>query len=209
MISIIVADNHAIVRRGLREILDERTGMVVRGEAQSGAEVLSELEKNTYDVLLLDTNMPDADGLALLPKVRKTWPAMAVLMLSSTFEPELALRAVRSGAAGYVTKSTSPEELVSAIHLVRRGRRYVSQELADCMARELERNNTPLPHEQLSERELEVMRKLAGGQSIKEIAYELSLSDKTVSTYRARLLEKMGMRSSAELIRYAIEQKIC
>lgn len=209
MISIIVADDHAIVRRGLREILDERTGMVVRGEAPSGAEVLRLLQTQQVDILLLDMHLPDANGLQLLNQIRQDWPQIPVLVLSTKFEPEMAVRAIRCGAAGCLTQDTSPEQLVQAVHQVLRGRRYITQDLAECMATELGKNQTPLPHDMLSSRENQVLRMLGNGQPIKEIAYELELSEKTISTYRARILDKLGLRSSAELIRYAIEQKIC
>jgi DNA-binding NarL/FixJ family response regulator len=206
MISIIVADTHAIVRRGLREILDERTGMVVRGEAQTGEEVLVAIEKQNFNVLLLDVNMPDRDGIELLQQVREMKPELPVIMLSGAFHCDLAIKAIKGGAAGYLTSGTPPEELVKAIHIVSRGERYITPQLADCMASALQNggNHDGTPHDQLSEREYQVLCMLGSGLAVKEIAYELGLSDKTVSTYRARVVEKLGLQSNVDLIRYTI-----
>jgi two-component system, NarL family, invasion response regulator UvrY len=203
MIKILVADDHAVVRRGLNQIVAERPDMRVCGEARDAREVLALLRKGEWDVLVLDINMPDQSGLEVLGEVKRQRPELPVLILSMHPEEQFAVRALKSGASGYLTKESAPEELVAAIHKVHGGGKYVSPSLAEKLAFALERG-ADAPHEALSDREYQVLCLIASGKTVGEIAEGLYLSVKTVSTYRARVLEKMGMKTNAELTRYAI-----
>jgi two-component system invasion response regulator UvrY len=205
MIKVLVADDHAIVRRGLVQILTEAPDMVVVGEASTGREVLQAVRKHDYDVLVLDIAMPEGGGLEVLQQLQTLKPDLRVLILSMYPEQQYAVRALKTGAAGYLTKESVPEELIAAICKVARGGKYVSQSLAEQLASELRGEVEKEPHETLSDREYQVMTLLAAGESIADIATELSLSVKTVSTYRARILDKLNLKSTAEIIRYALE----
>jgi two-component system invasion response regulator UvrY len=206
MIKVFVADDHAVVRRGVLQILEEAPDMVSVGEASTGREVLRAMRKHDCDVLVLDISMPDGGGLEVLKQLQTLKPHLRVLILSMYPEKQYALRALKAGAAGYLTKESAPDELITAIRQVAEGGRYITQSLAEKLAAELKSDVEKEPHETLSDREYQVMTLLAAGKSATEIAAELSLSIKTVSTYRARVLEKLRLSSTAEIIRFAIER---
>ncbi|RME96077.1 MAG: DNA-binding response regulator [Verrucomicrobia bacterium] len=200
----LVADDHAVVRRGLREILEESFAGCVVEEAGDIAATLAALERGEWDLLVLDLQMPGGSGLELLRTVRQLRPQLPVLVLSVHPEDPYGIRTIRAGAAGYLTKESAPEELVAAVGRILRGGRYISPALAERLAAVLEEGGGRPPHERLSNREFEVLVRLGRGQTVKQIALELHLSEKTVSTYRTRLLEKLGLQTTAELIRYAL-----
>lgn len=205
MIRVLLADDHAVVRRGLKQILAETEDIRTEGEVDSGAGVLRAVRQKKYDMVLLDITLPDQNGLEVLGQLRAAHPNLPVLMLSVHPEEQYAIRALKVGAAGYLTKDSAPEEMVAAIRKVYRGGKYVSAALAERLAGLLG-SQAGAPHESLSEREFQVMLLLANGKSVSEIADRLALSAKTVSTYRARLIEKLGVKSIAELVRYVMEQ---
>jgi len=205
MIRVLLADDHAVVRRGLKQILAETEDIRTEGEVDSGAGVLREVRAKKYDMVLLDITLPDQNGLEVLGQLRAVRPNLPVLMLSVHPEEQYAVRALKTGAAGYLTKDSAPEEMVAAIRKVYRGGKYVSAALAERLVGLLGEQEGA-PHESLSEREFQVMLLLANGKSVSEIANRLALSAKTVSTYRSRLMEKLGMKSIAELVRYVMEQ---
>lgn len=208
MIRVVVADDHAVVRRGLIQILAETTDIDVVAEAATGAEVLRRVQENDCDVVVLDVAMPNGGGIEILDRLRRLRPQVAVLILSVYPEDQYALRALKAGASGYLTKASAPEELTRAIRQVARGRRYITTSLAEMLAAELGREGEKEPHESLSEREYQVMCLLARGKSVSDIAGELSLSVKTVSTYRRRLLEKLELQTTADIIRYAFQHRL-
>jgi len=208
MMTLLIADDHAVVRQGLKQILDEQPDMRVAGEAQNGAEVLDLLGKGHWDAVLMDISMPGRNGLEILKDIRRLQPKLPVLILSVHPESQYAVRALRNGAAGYITKESAPQELVNAVRHAVSGRKYVSASLAEQLASEVERPSGKALHESLSDRELQILCLIASGKTPTGIAAELSLSVKTVSTYRARLLQKMKMKNSAELTRYAISNKL-
>jgi two-component system invasion response regulator UvrY len=208
MIRILIADDHTIVREGLKQILAETPDMAVAGEACNGQEVLEKIWKNDYDVVLLDISMPGRSGLDILKEIKSERPKISVLILSMYSEEQYAIRALRAGASGYMTKEGAPDELIEAIRKVSQGRKYISPSLAEKLAFNLESGSEKAPHEDLSDREYQVMCMIASGKTIKEIADELSLSVKTISTYRSRILEKMGMKSNAALTHYAMQNRL-
>jgi two-component system invasion response regulator UvrY len=205
MIKILIADDHAIVREGLKQILEETADMVVADEASSGHEVLDKARNNEYDVVVLDISMPGRDGVDILKQLRSQKPHLPILVFSMHPEEQYAIRVLKAGAAGYLTKESASDELITAIRRVSTGRKYVSSSLAEKLAFNLERDTEKPRHEILSDREYQVMCMIAVGKRIKEIAEELYLSVKTVSTYRARILEKMKLKNNAELMHYAIK----
>ena len=206
MIRVLVADDHAVVRRGLLQILEEVPDIVVAGEASTGRQVLQVVQRERYDVLVLDIAMPDGGGLEVLKQLRTLRPEVRVLILSIYPEKQYAVRALKAGAAGYLTKESAPDELIAAIRQVSGGGKYFTHSLAEKLAVELGGEAEKEPHEILSDREYQVMCLLAAGKTVTDIATELSLSAKTVSTYRARILEKLNLQSTAEIIRYAFER---
>jgi DNA-binding NarL/FixJ family response regulator len=206
MIRLMIADDHPVVRQGLRRILNETGDIRITGEAASGTEVLEQLAKTPVDVLLLDISMPGRSFLDLLRQLRTDHPNVQPVVLSMHSEDQYAMRAFKAGAAGYVTKDRPPEELIEAIHKVYRGGKFVSGTLAEKLITGRD-EETPL-HQKLSNREYEVLGLLGSGGSIKAIAAQLSLSPKTVSTYRARILEKMSFHSNADIVRYCLEHGI-
>lgn len=208
MIRILVADDHAIVRRGLRQIVADENDMEVVGEAQTTQEILDLARQEEWDVIVLNISMPGRGGFEALKALKQTHSKRPVLVLSMYPEDQFAVRAFRAGAAGYMTKESAPEELVQAIRKVVRGGKYVSPSLAEKLAAELGEDAERPPHEALSEREYHVLCLLASGKTVTQIAAEMSLSVKTISTYRARLLEKMRMKTNAEVTRYAIEHRL-
>lgn len=200
----LLVDDHAVVRRGVRAILEDHySGISVR-EAGGGDEALALLADQTFDAVVLDLSMPGRDGFDLLAEIKHRSPKTPVLIMSLHGEDQFALRALRAGAAGYLTKSAAPEQLVAAVTKIIRGGRYVSETLAERLALGAAGEPVESPHERLSDREFDVMRGIASGNSVSEIAQQMHLSVKTVSTYRARLLDKMGMSTNADLTRYAL-----
>jgi len=208
MIRILVADDHAIVREGLKKILAQTSDMVVTDEASNGQEVLDKVWENDYNVVLLDISMPGRNGLDILKQIRSERPELAVLVLSMHPEEQYAVRVLRAGASGYLTKASASDELIAAIRKVSLGRKYVTSSLAEKLAFDLEMDAEKLLHETLSDREYQVMCMIARGKTVREIAQELSLSGKTISTYRSRILEKMKMKNNAQLTHYAIQNRL-
>lgn len=208
MLQVLIADDHPVVRRGLRQIIDETSDIVVASEANNGWEVLRKVRATGYDALILDITMPGMDGMDILAQVRNEKPRLPVLMLSMHPEEQYAMRALKRGASGYLTKESAPEELVAAIRKVSAGGRYVSSSLAERLAAIMQGNGDRLPHETLSDREYQVMCQIAAGKTIAEIARGLSLSIKTISTYRSRVLEKMNLTNNAELTHYAFDNHL-
>lgn len=205
MVKIIIADDHAVVRTGLKQIIEQDSHLKVTGEASSGFELLEKIREGNYDVVLLDISMPGKDGLATLKELKKINPKLPVLIFTVYPEDQYAVRLLKAGASGYLNKECEPEELIEAIHRVAQGRKYVSPNLAEILATLLEESHSAPLHEQLSDREYQVMCMIASGKTIQEIAKELDLSPNTVSTYRIRILEKMKMKTNAEITHYAIK----
>lgn len=201
---ILLVDDHAVVRRGVRAILEDRLAGIEVSEASNGEEALARLD-GTLDVVVLDLSMPGRSGFDLLGEIRHREPKVPVLIMSLHAEDQYALRALRAGASGYLTKSAAPEQLVMAVTKIMKGGRYVSDLVAEKLAAEATGTSSDARHERLSDREFDVMRGIASGSSVSEIAATMHLSVKTVSTYRTRLLDKMGMTNNAELTRYALE----
>ena len=193
-----------MLRSGLKQVLAQEPDISVVGEAEDSAHLLARVEENDWDVLVLDIAMPGRSGLEVLRDIRQRHPSKGILILSMHSEPHFAVRAVKGGASGYLTKAKAPAELVQAIRRVAGGRRYVSSMLAEALAEAMLSDKDRPAHEALSDREFEVLRRIASGKSVSEIAEEISLSVKTVSTYRARMLEKLNMRTNAAVTRYAI-----
>lgn len=204
MIRILIADDHPLVRTGLRQILARHEDMSVLGEAEDYSGILAQLREKEFDVMLLDVSLPGKNGIEILKALREIHPALKVLVISTHPEDQYGLRALRAGAAGYLTKSISLEHLVEAVREIAKGRRYISRELASLLADSVGRKDADAPaHESLSDRELQTLRLIAAGRKPADIAAELALSPKTVSVYRARILDKLGLKSNAELARYA------
>jgi len=208
MLRILVADDHPIVRQGVRQIIADTTDMIVADEASNGPEVLSKVRAGSYDVVLLDISLPGINGIDVLRQLRNERPRPHALILSIHPEEQYAVRAFRAGASGYLTKESAPDELVAAIRKVSSGGKYVSASLAERLASYLETSDEQLPHKTLSDREYQVMCMIASGSTVTEIAEQLSLSVKTISTYRSRVLEKMNMKNNAELTHYAIKNRL-
>jgi two-component system, NarL family, invasion response regulator UvrY len=206
MLRVLIADDHPVVRRGLKEIVAEALPSAAIEEARNGAEALALARTRKPDVVVLDVSMPGRSGLEVLKELKEEYPKVPVLVLSVHPEEQFAVRALKAGAAGYLTKESAPEELVRAIRAVLTGRKYVTPAVAERLAAAVELGAGAAPHEALSDREFHVMRMLASGKSVREVADELALSPKTVSTFRTRLLRKMGMRTNADLTRYAVRR---
>jgi two-component system, NarL family, invasion response regulator UvrY len=206
----LIADDHAIVRKGLKQILQDEYPSAIIEEAEHAEAVIKRLIHNDgqFDVVICDLSMPGKSGLDVLQHVRQYHPGLPVLILSIHPEEQYALRALKAGAAGYLSKDAATEELVKAVQRVLQGRKYISSTIAELMATDLGQNGTALPHESLSDRELHVFQLIASGKSVSDIADLLSLSITTVSTYRARILTKMNLKSNAELVRYALEHHL-
>lgn len=204
-IRVLIADDHAIVRQGLRQILSETEDMLVAGEAADGLDALHLAREQSWDVVLLDVSMPNRNGIDTLKQLKKEFPRLPVLMLSMHPEEQYAVRALKSGASGYVTKQSAPDQLVTAIRQVASGRKYVSPSLAMKLAEAIAENNDRPPHETLSNREYQIFCLIAAGRPLTQIAEQISISVKTVSEYRKRILEKMKLESNAELIHYGLK----
>jgi len=202
---ILIVDDHAIIRQGLRQLLADAFPETNFGEANNGAEALELIWKQPWDVVLLDITMPGQSGLDVLKQMSNAQPNLAVLVLSMHPEDQYAVRVLKAGAVGYITKNTASEEVVNAVRKVIAGGKYVSASLAETLATGLTTHNE---HEALSDREYQVLRLLAAGKSVKEIGYDLSLSVKTISTYRSRVMEKLNLKTNAEIIRYAMDHKL-
>ena len=208
MIRALVADDHAVVRRGLKDLLGESGDIVVQGEAASGKELLERLGEQPWDIVVLDINLPDRSGLDLLAELKRLHPDLPVLILTICAEEQFAVRALRAGASGYVTKESAPEELVQAVRKVVARGRYVSPGVAERLAHWVDAGAEKPPHETLSTREFQIFRLLASGRSVSRAAEEVCLSVKTVSTYRARILEKMNLKTNADLTLYAVRNRL-
>ena len=207
-IKVFIADDHAIVREGLKQILAETRDIVVAGEAENGVDAVKLFRKSGCQVMLLDISLPDRSGIEVLKLVKKDKPELAVLMLSMHREDQYAIRALKAGAAGYLTKQSAPRELVTAIRQVAGGLKYISAALAQELANHVGEDHQVPPHDTLSDREYQTLTMIASGKTVGAIAQELSLSVKTVSEYRARLLVKMKLKNSAELTHYAIKNQL-
>lgn len=208
MIRVVLVDDHPIVRRGLRETMSAEADIAVVAEATRSEEVLGTLTAHPCDVILLDISLPGRGGLDVLKDIRRDFPDIKVLMVSTHDEAQYSVRAIRAGAAGYLTKTSPPDELVRAVRLVVRTGRYITDSVAAALA-EFAADDRPGPaHEHLSDREHQVLRLMTSGRTVSEIAEDLSLSVKTVSTYRTRLIEKLGVRTTSDLVRYALEHKL-
>lgn len=208
MKKILLIDDHEVVREGVKRALDEQNGTIIFGEASTAAEALSRAREQTWDMAVLDLSLGARSGLEVLQELKQIQPRLPVLILSMHSEEQYARRAFRAGAAGYITKDCPRAELVKAIHKVINGGRYVSPALAEKLIVDLEKGTDRPPHELLSNREFEVLRLIASGKTISQIAEQLTLSDKTISTYRARILQKMSLKTNAELTHYAIQNKL-
>jgi two-component system, NarL family, invasion response regulator UvrY len=201
---ILIADDHAMVRAGIRQYLEAETSVREIGEAASGRDTMDQLRAREWDLVLLDIFMPDQSGLDILREIQNDYPKVRVLILSGLPEEQYALSVLRAGASGYLPKGSAPEELIKAVLTVLAGRRYVSPEVAELLVAGMDKNPGGQQHERLSTREFQVLSKLAAGRAVSEIADELQLSVKTVSTYRSRVLEKMGLKTNADLTSYAL-----
>jgi two-component system invasion response regulator UvrY len=208
IIKIIIADDHAIVREGLKQILADSKDIVVTGDAENGVDAIKLVRKNECDVMLLDISMPDRSGIEVLKQIKKESPKLAVLMLSMHREDQYAVRSLKAGAAGYMNKQSAPNELVDAIRLVAAGKKYISPALAQELANQVGDDREVPLHETLSDREYQTFIMIASGKTVSDIAEELSLSVKTISMYRSRLLQKMKLRNNAELTHYAIKNEL-
>ena len=208
MIQLLIVDDHLVFREGIKRILAANSSISVKGEAEDGEEALRMITENTYDVILLDLALPGMAGLDVLRAAKTRHPDLAVMVLSMYPEEQYAIRVIKEGAAGYLTKRSTPAEITKAIMKAAQGKMYVSEALAEKLAGHLKSNRGGLAHDVLSTREYQVFHMLASGKSIKEIAFALDTARTTVSGYRARILEKMHMNSNAELVRYAIEHQL-
>ena len=204
MIKVLIADDHAVVREGLKRIIADAGDITVAGEVGDGQELLATVAAGEWDVVLMDLAMPGMSGLEVLEDIRRQCPQLPVLVLSMYPEDQYAVRTLRVGAAGYIHKGSPPDELIRAIRTVVSGRRYITAEVAETLAAHVDDVSMKLPHEKLSNREYEVLCLIASGKSVSDIAEQLTLSVKTISTYRSRVLEKLGLRHNAELTRYAM-----
>lgn len=208
MIRVLIADDHAVVRAGVRQILSEHPDIRLVGEASTGQEALDKVRRGGCDVLILDLTMPGMSGLDVLKQIRGEYPRLPVLVLTMHPEDQYAVRTVKAGASGYLTKKSVPDQLVRAIRRVVAGHKYITPEVADRLVEEVKHDAGEPPHAALSDREFQILLLIAGGRTVSEIARDINLSVKTVSTYRSRILEKMGMKTNAELTHYAFQQKL-
>jgi two-component system, NarL family, invasion response regulator UvrY len=208
MIRILIADDHAIVRHGLRQIVEKSGEMCVVAEADSGIDALHKIREIECDVVLLDISMPDMSGIDVLKQIHAEKPKLPVLILSIYSEDQYAMRLIKAGAAGYMTKDSAPPEVVKALLHVASGKKYISPVVAEILANEIGADEEKLPHQLLSDREYQIFLLLASAKTVSEIADALALSVKTVSTYRSRILEKMHLSNNAELMRYAIDNHL-
>ena len=205
MVKVLIADDHPVVREGLKRIIQETPDVTVMDEAENGQEVIDKVRRNDYNAIIMDMVMPGMSGLDILKQLRSEKPKLPVLILSMYPDDQYAIRALRAGAAGYLTKNRAAKELIMAIRQVCSGKRYITAAVADKLASCLEADPSKVPHERLSDREYQVMQMIASGKTVKEIAETMFLSAPTISTYRSRILEKMRMKNNAEITYYAIK----
>jgi two-component system invasion response regulator UvrY len=205
---ILIVDDHSVVRQGIKQIITDMDTPVEVGEAGNGSDAIRLLRDGVWDMVLLDINLPGKNGIEVLKQIKAEWKKLPVLMLSMYSEDQYAMRAIRSGASGYMTKETAPDELLNAIGKVTRGGRYISAAVAEKLVFDQDEGGDEMPHHELSDREYEVLRLIASGNTVSEIADQLALSVKTISTYRSRILEKMKMKHNAELTHYAIKHEL-
>ena len=208
MIHVLLADDHVIVRAGLRELLSDSGDVTVTGEAGNGHEVMASIRQNDYDVLVLDMSMPGRSGIELIRQVKDEKPKLRILVLSMHAEAQYAVRAIRAGASGYLTKDSATDQLLAAIRRIAGGGAYVSPETAERLALDFNQPPEAAPHTLLSDREFQVFQMIVAGRSVSEIAAALSLSVKTISTHKSRIMEKMHLSNQAELVRYALRHKL-
>jgi DNA-binding NarL/FixJ family response regulator len=205
MIRVLIADDHAIVRKGMVQIASESREIEIRGEASNYATLMKLMRDEECDVLLLDISMPGKNGIDVLKIVKEAYPRTRVLILSMYPEDQYAIRALKAGASGYLTKDSAPERLVEAIFAVSHGKKYITASVAEMLATHLTTDAGGLPHDQLSDREFQTLKLIASGKQLSQIAEELALSPKTVSVYRARVLEKLQLRNNADIAHYAFK----
>ncbi len=208
MIRVYITDDHAIVRQGLKQIIADTRDIAFAGEADTGAGAVQGVKDTPCDVLLLDISLPDRNGIEVLKQIKREHPKLPILMLSMHMEREFAIRALKAGAAGYLTKQSAPMQLVAAIRHVSAGRKYLTPSMAEEVANALAGNDEQSPHEALSDREYQTMCLIAAGKSLSDIAAELVISPKTVSVYRARVLEKLNLKNNSDITRYAIRNQL-
>jgi DNA-binding NarL/FixJ family response regulator len=208
MINVLIADDHTLIRKGLKQILDDTEDMRVTGEAETGMQAIQMAQKSPFDMVLLDISLPDKNGIDVLKQLKVNNPDVPVLMLSMHAEDQYAVRSMKAGAAGYLNKQSAPSQLVNAIRTVASGKKYISGELAEQLANGLSQGYQELRHQNLSDREYQTLCLMASGKKLSEMAKIMSLSAKTVSVYRARLLEKMNLKTNAEAIHYAISNHL-
>ncbi len=208
MIRVLLADDHRIVRAGLKELLSETGDIAVAGEANDGTEALARIREDEYDVAVLDMSMPGRSGIELIRQVKQEKPRLPILVLSMHSEEQYAVRALKAGASGYLTKESAADQLVTAIRRIAAGGAFVTPETAQRLALDLNGAAATAPHTLLSDREFQVFRFIAGGKTVSDIAKQLSLSVKTISTHKTRIMRKMGLANQTELIRYAIEHRL-
>jgi DNA-binding NarL/FixJ family response regulator len=208
MINIIIADDHPVVRTGLKQFLNDESGLNVIGEAENYTDVITLLQENTCDLLLLDISMPGMNGLEILRQIRNSYPETKVLILSVHPEEQYAIRAFKEGASGYITKDSAPDELIKAVNKIMEGGKYVSPRFAEKLAENILPDNQGPQHNALSNREFDVMVKIARGKSLTEISEDLFISVKTVSAYRSRILHKLNMTNNAELVQYCLREEL-
>lgn len=208
MIKVLICDDHAIVRQGLRQIVEDCNDIMIAGEASSGEEVIRMINKDDSHVIILDITMDGMGGIETLKEIKHQKPELGVLMLSMHPEEQYAIRVLKAGASGYLTKKSAPDELVQAIRTISIGKKYITSSISEKLVSTLNADEAVQPHESLSDREYQVFEHLAKGKTVGQIAENLYLSVKTVSTYKSRILNKMGINNMADMIRYAIEKKL-
>ena len=208
MIKIVIADDHEIVRAGLKQIIADEEDMEVAGESNSGEKLIELIKKNEYDVVLLDLKMSGMNGIEVMKHIKTIKPSIPVIVLSMHAEDQYAVRTIKAGASGYITKETAGDNLIAAVKKVVAGGKYISPTLAETLADSIAGGGSELPHEQLTDREFQVLCMIASGKTVSEIGAELFLSVKTISTYRQRILEKMSMKNNSELTHYVIKNNI-
>jgi len=208
MINILIVDDHLIVREGIKRIINDVPDMSIVAEASNGNDAMELILKNNYDIILMDISMPGLNGLQTLKLIRKHNNKLRVLMLSMHSEEQYAMRSIKAGAYGYMTKEIAAEQLVTAIRKINNGRKFISNEVAELLTKDLYHNDDKEPHEYLSDREFEILKMIAKGQTIKAIAKELILSPKTISTYRSRILEKLNVNNNSDIIHYVIDYNL-
>lgn len=204
---LLIADDHAVVRKGIRQVLETRDDIDVAGEAIDGDQVLSALNHDLYDLVLLDLSMPGVNGVELILRIRDQWPSQRILVFSMHEEAQMAAQALKAGTDGYITKDSDPDIILSAIYKVASGGKYIDSKLAEAILFEADSEGDE-PHERLSNREIQILRMLADGKTVTEIADDLDLSAKTVSTHKMRLMKKMNINNNADLYRYVLEHAI-